>query len=61
MAVESGGDKDIKQERKFAEKKGRKIRLESRVIWKRKTRTEDERKLRKQKNVKQERKKNEIK
>jgi len=53
MSVESGGDKDIKQERKFTKKytrkNERKIRLESRVIWNRKTHTEDERKLRQRK------------
>jgi hypothetical protein len=41
MSVEGGGNKDIKQERKFTKKytrkKERKIRLESRVIWNRKT------------------------
>jgi hypothetical protein len=41
-------DKDIKEERKFTKKytrkKERKIRLDSRVIWKRKTHTNDERK-----------------
>jgi hypothetical protein len=53
MLVEGGGDKDIKQEKKFIKKytrkKERKIRLGSRVIWNRKTHTEDEIKLRQRK------------
>jgi len=53
MSVEGGGDKDIKQEMKFTKKytrkKERKISLESRVIWNRKTHREYERKLRQRK------------
>jgi hypothetical protein len=41
ISVEGGGVKDVKQEREFTEKytrkKERKIRLESRVIWNRRT------------------------
>ena len=53
VSVGGGGNKDIKQERKFTKsihgKKERKIRLERRVIYNIKTHKEDERKLRQRK------------
>ena len=53
LSVEGGGKKDIKQERKFTKKytwkKERKTRLESTVIWDRKTHTEYEIKRRQRK------------
>jgi hypothetical protein len=65
VSVEGGGNKDIKQERKFTGKNTgkneRKIRLESRVIWNRKAHTEDERKLRQRKRKCKARKKEKMK